>query len=518
MKPHQLFVSLKGDQARSLIQQQLKEHSGGIEAVLAPYEVERAVSSLHKTIRAVEEFINIVLVHIDDVTERRQLSAIKLDDDFLSAPDQAFREAVQILSLHVEKDVASRFATTMLYSAAIGAGFRQHSGHTSDAGVLLASVGGAAQYYQSRRRHLVSLFYSMPKMCFGTRDLPLHDTLNVLLPQIEVSCRTITGLHQQLVLMDVFDDFALDVDSAGFAASHSMEILEIGFLEPERASIMAMSQLRPNRNALPNSTEYPSDKLFSAAEMRHAVKLIEEVYSDFGLSDDEFTALTQLVLYSLRYCHDDYFIEMPLAKFEGLLRAQSVFEVEELRELLLNSPGDFATNSNAYHPFICVNDTVISNVNLLQRFIYVFKNIHLGSRKRFQIHAGFIFEDLVKRDLKKLGFALTDIKRINRKEFDVVTTKNGAIHNFQCKNNYVDLAKVEADSDLFVRYNRRLVNGYKRALKKEKDREALLKTHLGLDRIQHYVISRFPVISDEPRIINYNTLAASLAEVQHSTS
>jgi hypothetical protein len=57
---------------------------------------------------------------------------------------------------------------------------------------------------------------------------------------------------------------------------------------------------------------------------------------------------------------------------------------------------------------------LVSNVNLLSRFLYSFKNIHLGSRRRFQIHAGFIFEDMVKRDLAGMGFTVTDIKRINR--------------------------------------------------------------------------------------------------------
>ena len=67
---------------------------------------------------------------------------------------------------------------------------------------------------------------------------------------------------------------------------------------------------------------------------------------------------------------------------------------------------------------------------------------HLHSRRRFQIHAGFIFEDMVRRDLSGMGFQVTDIKRINRKEFDVVATHGGVIYNFQCKNNWIDLLKL----------------------------------------------------------------------------
>jgi len=61
--------------------------------------------------------------------------------------------------------------------------------------------------------------------------------------------------------------------------------------------------------------------------------------------------------------------------------------------MLVNRASDFAVASNSFEPFSETGGYVISNVNLLTRFLNAFKNIHLGSRKRFQIHAGFIFED-----------------------------------------------------------------------------------------------------------------------------
>src|SRR3546814_1413257 len=70
---------------------------------------------------------------------------------------------------------------------------------------------------------------------------------------------------------------------------------------------------------------------------------------------------------------------------------------------------------------------------------------------RFQIHAGFIFEDKVAADLASYGFAVTDITRINRQEFDVVTVLGDVIHNFQCKNNWIDLGKLESDRRLLAR-------------------------------------------------------------------
>ena len=68
------------------------------------------------------------------------------------------------------------------------------------------------------------------------------------------------------------------------------------------------------------------------------------------------------------------------------------------------------------------------------------------------------------------------------------------------------MAKVKSDRRLFVRYNRILINYYRRALRKERGREHLLKTELQLDKIEHYLISRFPVIGADERVINYNQI------------
>ena len=113
-----------------------------------------------------------------------------------------------------------------------------------------------------------------------------------------------------------------------------------------------------------------------------------------------------------------------------------------------------------------------------------------------------------------MGFNVTGIKRINRKEFDVVTTLGDVIYNFQCKNNWIDMAKVESNRALYVRYNRALTSYYAKALIKEEKREKLLKEKLGIDNIEHYVISRFPVITTDARIVCYNKIGDLLMLVE----
>ncbi|MCY1562254.1 hypothetical protein D9M68_996170 [compost metagenome] len=48
---------------------------------------------------------------------------------------------------------------------------------------------------------------------------------------------------------------------------------------------------------------------------------------------------------------------------------------------------------------------------------------------------------------------------------------------------------------------------YERALVKERNREHLLKMKLASDEVQHMVVSRFPVVTNNPRIVVFNRIA-----------
>ncbi|AUC97531.1 hypothetical protein CWS35_27230 [Bradyrhizobium sp. SK17] len=481
-------------------------HGNGVLSVLAQYRREDAVAAWHETIRAVEEFINLVKFGIADDQLRTWLCAIRLDGPFVSNPGPTWLAVRRALAPHLEPSVIARFTRTMLYAGAMGVAFAMHGQDARSAQITLDTIGGAVDYFQSRRRHFVSLLYTMPYACSGSAVLERHDALAVLLPQVEHSCVAITGFHQKLALLDALPDFHLEIDSIGAMASHGFETLDDYFLEPERASIHVMAELRGDQFTMPAMEALDRRKIFSAAELRNGVRLIGATYEAFGLEDSDFSVMGLLVIAFARHCRDDYYVEIEKEKFRSMLRAQSELDPAELETLLVNKPSDYATNTNAYQPFLDLGDRIVSNVNLLSRFLYAFKNVHLGSRRRFQIHAGFIFEDMVKRDLVRMEFTVTDIKRINRKEFDVVATRGGVIFNIQCKNNWIDLSKIEAERALFVRYNRSLTNYYARALKKERGREHLLKQELGMDKVVHYVVSRFPVIGSDPAVINYNQI------------
>ncbi|HMM73864.1 MAG TPA: hypothetical protein PKC22_16845, partial [Rhodocyclaceae bacterium] len=65
--------TLRGDDARRLIQDQVTAHSDGLRAALRPYQPRSAVRAWHDTIHAIEEFINIPLFVVDDEAAVRSL-------------------------------------------------------------------------------------------------------------------------------------------------------------------------------------------------------------------------------------------------------------------------------------------------------------------------------------------------------------------------------------------------------------------------------------------------------------
>jgi len=256
-------MKLTGEKARDLLEAQLAEHSEGVDAALSRYCPRAAVNTLHRAIRSVEEFINIPM----------PLPAVKL--------------AKSILDPLFDPQVVSRYVQTMLQTAAISQTLRIHGQDKLGKQISLDTIGGAIDYYQSRRRHLVTILYSMPRSCTGIAVLENLDALNVLLPVIEHSCISITGFHQKLALLDICDDFHLTTDARGFLASHDYNTLDKGFMEPERASIQVMLEMR--RDIIGSLKLRPQKQkvVFSAGELRNSVKLIQAAYQEFDINDGD---------------------------------------------------------------------------------------------------------------------------------------------------------------------------------------------------------------------------------------
>jgi len=208
--------TIRAEAAETFLIEQIRVHREGIASALAPFDPRDAALIWLDTIRAIEEFINLPLFGLDDESLESAIVGFRLN---------AFdpRSLVPIRSALLEKfgeGVAQRFVWTALQGAAIGAAFRMHG--LLEAAGGFETVGAAIGYFQSHRRHLVALLYTLPAACRGVRSVPRLDSLNEFLPRVEHSGLELTGLHRQLMLAKVFPDYELRLDAHGFVSNHQL--------------------------------------------------------------------------------------------------------------------------------------------------------------------------------------------------------------------------------------------------------------------------------------------------------
>lgn len=502
---------LYGKDAQQFLLEQLTAAQNGLAEALARYEPNGTFNDFLGTFRAVEEFINLPLFGLNDLSLERELVALRLDN---LDPAQLRRVCARLLKC-IDKEVVNRLVTLIVQSSAMFIAFSNHGMHEAAGG--LQSVKHAIGYFQSRRRHLLAILYTLPTACKGSTKLAPLDTLNVFLPQAEGAGVSITTNYSSLMLSHFYPDFHVLLSGPGYTCSHFYEVLDSSFLEPERAGLMEMVEVMADRNFRKTLENKPRGKLFSAAELRNDMRVISTAYAEFNLAEiNSYASMMLFVTDCSRLCEDDYYVRLSADQFDALLVANSLSS--SMKKALVQQGDNYVKNLDTYAPFIAVGAGYITTVALLSRFMHHWKILVLNRVKRFQIRSGFILEGSVKEILVSQGFQVTDVKRINGSEFDVVAILKNVIYNIQCKNNLVDYSRIESNPKLFVRYNRRLDRYYAQALIKEESREGLLKNKLGLTKVVHLIVSRFPIATSNPRIIsldkmeNFRSIAFKLAQ------
>lgn len=464
---------------------------------LAPYEVESAVCLWLDTLRGIEELINLITYDWDDEAFERQLFEFPVIQ--LTQHTAEFQAIRQRLVERFSIQFANRISNLLIQGAAISMAFAVNG--VVDAVSGFQSVGSMIGYLQSRRRHFVGLLHLMATACRGSKRVTQRDTLNIFLPMVELTALPMMGAQYSLMVKLAQERLGIPED-----ASTELAMLNGLFLEPERASIIEMPWSDEGHQIIESKEDLLPDRLFSAAELRNDILLIEAAYAEFDLRGTDFAAAASLVRHlSHNYIDRDYWIQISPTELTRLIT--QVGGSPALMSSLKCHSNSYMKCLSSYAPLVLVGSTYLSTVTLLSRFIYSWRAQILERKKRFQIRAGFIFEDQVKLSLEEQGFAIQDIVRINRQEFDVVTIRNSVIWNVQCKNNFVNLESVDSDAVTFARYNRGLVRSYERALVKEGGREHLLKGRLLIEDIEHMIVSRFPVVTDNPRIVVFSRIA-----------
>jgi hypothetical protein len=465
---------------------------------LAPYEPLSATYTWFDTLRAIEEFINLIAV---DWNEEG------FEHDLISLPVARVQQVPgrldvvrQRVNARFGEKFCNRFTNLLIQCASIANAFASHG--FIDVAAGFRTVGTMMGYLQSRRRHFVGLLHMLPHACHGRQIVAPLDTLNIFLPIVELSAVQMMGAQNALIVKLARAKLGLpECESAELA------MLDGLFLEPERSRITEVSITATGIEILKSREILSPDRLFSAAELRNDILAIEAAYAEFNLTSTDFANAAVLVRRLSRdFIDRDFWVAIRPADLAAISDELGV--PPALRLALVHTAPAYMACLSTYAPMVLVDGVYRSTVTLLSRFLYYWRAQTLDRRKRFQIRAGFIFEDAVAEELNRQGFMVQDITRINRHEFDVVTVRDGVIWNVQCKNNFVDLARIEADAHRFARCNSMFVRSYERALTKERNREHLLKTKLSLDAVQHMVISRFPAISDNPRIVPLSRMAS----------
>lgn len=380
------------------------------------------------------------------------------------------------------------------------------TGHDFEFRIVLEATG----FCQSRRRHLVTLLSLIPVYCKGKRQLSEAELLIVVLHLCDFLLINITTLYRQLVLSYIFRDFKVILTGDQLLCNYQLDFLENLFTEPERVSITDPAMNSAFRTISDKVIPMPYDKVFSTAELLNSCTLIGAYFTYFDYKDLIFQTLSEFIQQAVKYTRDDYFIEIPSKHFEAILNGIGQEHKAAVRKLLVIESDDFLERANSHHAFFYVNGNYVSNVNLISRCVYNYKNVSLDRSRKFRIRSGFIFEDRVKSVLSEVGFDILKVKRIQRREFDVLARKNKSIYNFQCKNSFVDISQLEEDPALFAKRNRRLVSFFRSSLKKERSREHLLKKKYKVHKIHHFLISRFPVVTNDPDIILFKDLSNSV--------
>lgn len=357
----------------------------------------------------------------------------------------------------------------------------------------IESIADLARYHKARRYHFMTMLYAISKHCKGRKRLGTDDAVNSILISVEKSLIPLTSIYEKRANFDLDPKFACLAIENGLLDQSQTGYLDVNFLEAERLSITDIHE-----HYAPTHVVDPSVPI-SFGELRAMLDQVLSAYKEFNLAGIGFSDLITFVESLEPYLKDQYFVTVPIPKFRDLV---APFKQASWYSALVYKEVQGQPFAGSFSAFVASGPVMVANLFMLLRFCYQIKNVNLNKIRRFQIRTGFIFEKVISQEFEELGFVKLPVKRLERREFDVVMSKDGTIYNFQCKNAYLDYHQIQTNRGAFVKNNRRLVRYFERALIKEAEREHLLKAKFGTGSIRHFVLCNFPVYTDNPHIIS----------------
>ncbi len=439
--------------------------------------------------------------HIDELCNITSLTTLEEDNLLMKCSinilnDPNFGKTLEIVGRRYGIGVQQRFLKSCQMLSALNIAYAINGQHWN----CCRTLGEAFARCQAMRLYYVTMLLFIPQYCKGDRKVPFRDVLNVFQPMIDKCLVNIRTSYNALLVNKSIDDFKATPHTFGLSFNFDFNHLEEEYLEPIRMSIVdVMIHKQPSLGYY--KAHRGVHELYGYEELEDGIYLTSSAFDPFGINDmSEYQEMVGLAHDLKLFLRDDYDFIVPENDFHQLRQKYPHLN-------LWCDSDDFDEMLNSRPAFIKFENMFYSTVLLYQRYMVNEEMCLLNNKRRFQIVSGFVFEKEVKHVLGEFDFEIKNIKRINHKEFDVVCIKDDCIYNFQCKNNEVSIS--QQGNDWFKKTCdkiRTLNKTYETALKKEDDREYLLKDKLKLDEIKNFVICRYPIITRNLRIINFNNL------------
>lgn len=480
---------IEGEELIDFMMERVQELIDELKEQLFCYNTKQIFCVWFNYVRQVEEFVNIFYelgaefvlgskcIHISDEREMNLITSV-IEETFGQNVLSRFQGLVNLFTGFTTKELIDDKVVR----------------------VPIGTLYDMWDYLQKRRLHIMTILNLIPVYANGDKPFEHEEIRNKMEEWIEGILMNITlGCHA-ILESKCLPDFHGEMTSRGIKFSHHYSHLEDMFMEPQRLTILDLEKYRSIRFEERRCKKTKS--ICSLEEFDITLYNDTLYYERYGLLDNKkYQSLVAFMNKMKGYFKDNYLIEVPQEDFVSLCQQHK--ELDLYRKM-----DDFYDMQNSRYGFVRVEDTYYSTYFMLIRYYVNYIEKLLRRNKRYQIDSGFIFEDKVKEIAAKYGFDVKEgCKRIDHREFDVVCIKDGTIYNFQCKNNYMSVSSIGVKESVKAsRYNRRLVNYYEKALNDEVDKEHHLVEKLGIDKIKHFVISRFPVMTDNEKVIPFNRL------------
>ncbi|NTG27179.1 hypothetical protein G6L08_08470 [Agrobacterium rhizogenes] len=166
----------------------------------------------------------------------------------------------------------------------------------------------------------MALLHRLPDACNGDVAVSSVDPVVIFFPLIEFHAIPLTSARNALLIRASTD--RLDIGDARAVEFASLDDL---FLEPERSRIIEMELDEKGRSMLAGAEKIRPDRLFSAAELRNDLLLLEVAYSEFNLSETKFGRAAALIRnISRNFVDRDFWVKIPERNMMKLFKRMEI--------------------------------------------------------------------------------------------------------------------------------------------------------------------------------------------------